>query len=44
MMQPPQDDGPVNSFPKAYVEINGKTFTDWTRTFTYKSLTPDTDR
>jgi len=44
MMQPPQDDGPVNSFPKAYVEIDGKTSTDWTRTFTYKSLTPDTDR
>ncbi|MGC2332689.1 MAG: transglutaminase domain-containing protein [Candidatus Acidiferrales bacterium] len=43
MMQPPEDDGPVNSFPKAYVEVNGKQYTDWTRTFTYKSLTPDTD-
>jgi hypothetical protein len=44
MMQLPQDDGPVNSFPKMYVEVNGKQSTDWTREFTYKSLTPDTDR
>ncbi|HTZ98879.1 MAG TPA: transglutaminase domain-containing protein [Candidatus Aquilonibacter sp.] len=44
MMQPPQDDGPVNSFPKMYVEVNGKQSTDWTREFTYKSLTPDPDR
>ena len=38
MMQPPQDDGPVNSLPKMYVEVNGKQFTDWTRTLTYKQL------
>jgi hypothetical protein len=37
-MQPPQDDGPVNSLPKMYVEVDGKQFTDWTRTFTYKEL------
>jgi transglutaminase-like putative cysteine protease len=37
-MQPPQDDGPVNSLPKMYVEIDGKQSTDWTRQFTYKEL------
>lgn len=44
MMQPPQDDGPVNSFPKMYVEVDGKQSTDWTRELTYQSLTPDPDR
>lgn len=44
IMQPPQDDGPVNSFPKMYVEVNGKQSTDWTRELTYQSLTPDNDR
>ncbi|MGA2511945.1 MAG: transglutaminase domain-containing protein [Candidatus Acidiferrales bacterium] len=44
IMQPPQEDGPVNSFPKMYVEVNGKQSTDWTREFTYKALTPDNDR
>jgi transglutaminase-like putative cysteine protease len=38
MMQPPQDDGPVNSLPKIYVEIDGKQSADWTRQFTYKEL------
>jgi transglutaminase-like putative cysteine protease len=38
MMQPPQDDGPVNSLPKIYVEVDGKQSTDWTREFTYKEL------
>jgi len=38
MMQPPQDDGPVNSLPKMYVEIDGKQSADWTRQFTYKEL------
>jgi transglutaminase-like putative cysteine protease len=38
MMQPAQDDGPVNSLPKAYVEVDGKSSTDFTRTFTYKEL------
>lgn len=38
MMQPAQEDGPVNSLPKAYVEIDGKSSTDFTRTFTYKEL------
>jgi len=38
MMQPAQDDGPVNSLPKAYVEVDGKQSTDFTRTFTYKEL------
>jgi hypothetical protein len=38
IMQPPQDDGPVNSLPKIYVEIDGKQSTDWTRQFTYKEL------
>lgn len=40
MMQPPQDDGPVNSLPKMYVEVDGKQSTDWTRQFTYKELVP----
>jgi transglutaminase-like putative cysteine protease len=35
-MQPPQDDGPVNSLPKMYVEVDGKQSADWTRVFTYK--------
>lgn len=38
MMQPPQDDGPVNSLPKMYVEVDGKQSTDWTRQFTYKEV------
>jgi len=38
IMQPPQDDGPVNSLPKIYVEIDGKQSADWTRQFTYKEL------
>ena len=38
IMQPPQDDGPVNSLPKMYVEVDGKQFADWTRQFTYKEL------
>jgi hypothetical protein len=37
-MQPPQDDGPVNSLSKIYVEIDGKHSADWTRQFTYKEL------
>jgi transglutaminase-like putative cysteine protease len=36
MMQPRQEDGPVNSLPKMYVEIDGKQSADWTRQFTYK--------
>jgi transglutaminase-like putative cysteine protease len=38
IMQPPQEDGPVNSLPKMYVEIDGKQSADWTRQFTYKEL------
>jgi transglutaminase-like putative cysteine protease len=38
MMQPPQDDGPVNSLPMAYVEVDGKTYAGWTRKLTYKEL------
>ncbi len=38
MMQPAQDDGPVNSLPKAYVEVDGKSSADYTRLFTYKDL------
>lgn len=38
MMQPAQEDGPVNSLPKAYVEVDGKASADYTRTFTYKEL------
>lgn len=39
-LEPPQDDGPVNSLPKMYVEVDGKQFTDWTRQFTYKQTGP----
>jgi hypothetical protein len=35
IMQPPQDDGPVNSLSKIYLEIDGKQSTDWTRKCTY---------
>ena len=38
MMQPPQDDGPVNSLPKAYVEIDSKQSADWTRQLVYKEI------
>lgn len=38
MMQPPQDDGPVNAMVEMYAEVDGKTYTDWTRKFTYKQL------
>jgi transglutaminase-like putative cysteine protease len=40
IMQPPESDGPVNSLPKMYVEVDGKQFTDWTRVFTYNVLAP----
>jgi transglutaminase-like putative cysteine protease len=39
-LDPPQDGGPVNALPKAYVEIDGKPLAEgdgWTRTFTYSS-------
>ena len=38
MMQPPQDDGPVNALTKMYVEVDGKQFTDWTRELTYSEI------
>lgn len=38
MMQPPQEDGPINSLPKMYVEVDGKQSSDWTRQLTYKEL------
>ena len=37
-LAPQQAGGPVNSLPKAYVEVNGKPYTNWTRKFTYRSL------
>jgi transglutaminase-like putative cysteine protease len=37
-MQPPQEEGPVNSLPKMYVEIDGKQSADWTRQFTYREM------
>lgn len=39
IMQPPQDDGPVNALVKIYVEVDGKQSTDWTRQFTYSEVT-----
>ena len=38
MMQPPQESGPVNALTKAYVEVDGKTYADWTREFTYREI------
>jgi transglutaminase-like putative cysteine protease len=35
IMQPPQEDGPVNSLSKVYVEIDGKQSTDWVRKCSY---------
>ena len=35
MMQPAQEDGPVNSLFKVYVEIDGKQSTNWTRKCSY---------
>lgn len=37
-LAPPQDTGPVNSMPKAYVEVDGKVHTEWTRKLTYRQL------
>ena len=39
IMQPPQNDGPVNALVKIYVEVDGKQSTDWTREFTYSEVT-----
>ena len=39
IMQPPQEDGPVNALAKMYVEIDGKQSTDWTRELTYAEAT-----
>jgi transglutaminase-like putative cysteine protease len=39
IMQPPQEDGPVNALTKMYVEIDGKQSTDWTRELTYVEAT-----
>jgi transglutaminase-like putative cysteine protease len=38
VMQPPQEEGPVNALTKAYVEVDGKQSSDWTREFTYREL------
>jgi len=38
ILQPPQDDGPVNALTKIYVEIDGKQSTDWTRELTYTEV------
>ncbi|WP_321868302.1 transglutaminase-like domain-containing protein [Paraburkholderia tropica] len=35
MMQPPQQDGPVNSLATLYVEVDGERYTGWTRKLTY---------
>jgi len=39
IMQPLQEDGPVNALAKMYVEIDGKQSTDWTRELTYAEAT-----
>lgn len=39
IMQPPQNDGPVNALAKIYVEVDGKQSADWTREFTYSEVT-----
>jgi hypothetical protein len=39
IMQPPQEDGPMNALAKMYVAIDGKQCTDWTRELTYAEAT-----
>ncbi len=39
ILQPPQNDGPVNALTKIYVEVDGKQSADWTREFTYAEIT-----
>ncbi len=38
VMQPPQEDGPVNALTKAYVEVDGKQNSDWTRELVYREV------
>jgi transglutaminase-like putative cysteine protease len=38
ILQPPQNDGPVNALTKIYVEVDGKQSADWTREFTYAEI------
>ena len=38
MMEPPQEDGPVNALAKAQVEVDGKSFADWKRVLTYEEV------
>ncbi|MGA2811763.1 MAG: transglutaminase-like domain-containing protein [Candidatus Acidiferrum sp.] len=38
ILEPPQNDGPVNALTKIYVEVDGKQSTDWTREFTYSEV------
>jgi transglutaminase-like putative cysteine protease len=38
ILQPAQQDGPVNALTKAYVEVDGKQHTDWTRDFSYSEM------
>ena len=40
ILQPPQQDGPVNALAKMYLEVDGKQSTDWTRQLSYKELGP----
>jgi hypothetical protein len=37
-LEPAQEAGPVNALAKMYVEVDGKTYEDWTRKFTYKEV------
>jgi hypothetical protein len=39
ILQPPQNDGPVNALTKIYVEVDGKQSADWTRELTYAEIT-----
>ena len=38
MMDPPQQDGPVNAMVKAYVEVDGKPYNEWTRQLSYSEI------
>ena len=38
ILQPPQNDGPLNALTKIYVEVDGKQSADWTREFTYSEI------
>jgi hypothetical protein len=39
IMQPAQNEGPVNVLVRIYVEVDGNQSSDWTRVFSYTEIT-----